>query len=750
MLKLRWGLAFGVLGTAVSLWFVANDTLRQALAFSLLALWPMLTWALVFHGNWARRLLAGGGLALLLQSVVALLWHYLPGASLPGLLLLGLVFVALLPLLWLPKSFSSLPQMAGKRTWLLVGALVLLTLFLRWPNLGYKEFQGDEGIIMARAAAMLTGDDAELFIHQKGPIEILLPLTLWGGGGPITEFWARLPFWWGSLLLIGALVWLGSRWFSLRIGLLAGMLFVLNGFALAFSRIVQYQTFVMLWGVLAIIFADVYRENGRKEDLWLTAVFLAGGLLAHYDAVLVLPAIGWLVWPRLWPLSRLDWRAWGGGLLFGGGLLGLFYLPFVLNPNFGRTGSYLFNNRLGGSLLSWSGPEVWQMATFYNSLYYILGLVLLLFFAAGWHNRQSRRWIAAWLYFLVPLGFYLVIVADPRTHVYTFFPGAAVLSAVGLEKINMRLKQAGSMGPLAGSLLLTFFILVSALYPYLLFIETSVERQRNWVEARPVGYPTTFAEPPLYGLFGFPYQAGWRAVAELPLTLPIASNEEEEITNVYLGTAARTFCLDARTFVLAENVQDAVPYDPAFLETWHLQYEVMVNGRHTMKIYSQAPVEQVQTVEAGAERVWFRDTAVAPPTYKPDYPLNVVLGNGQVRLLGYDMNATNAQPGGQIKLTLFWQPLTPLTTNYQVFAHLVREDIQGQHDSTPECGVNPTTRWEPGQIIPDTHIIPISSDIPPGQSTIKIGMYQLDTLERMAIDGASNNILTLTDILIEP
>ena len=114
------------------------------------------------------------------------------------------------------------------------------------------------------------------------------------------------------------------------------------------------------------------------------------------------------------------------------------------------------------------------------------------------------------------------------------------------------------------------------------------------------------------------------------------------------------------------------------------------------------------------------------------------------------MDATNAQLGGEIKLTLFWQLLTPLTTNYQVFAHLVREDIQGQHDSAPECGINPTTRWEPGQIIPDTHIIPIPPDISPGQSTINIGMYELNTRARLPLEGSSKDFLTLTDVFIEP
>lgn len=745
---LRLGLGVGVLATAVLLWLLPDFAVRQSLAFALLALWPMLTWSLFFAGGWETRLLTAGGLVLLLQTTAALLLYYLPGPLPRGLLLSGMVIISLLPLGWQPRPLPPLPRLGDRRLWLLVAGLLLIVLILRWPNLGYKEFQGDEGLIMTRAAAMLTGDDAELFNHQKGPIEILFPLILWGSGGAITEFWARLPFWWGSLLLIGVLIWLGTRWFSWPVGLLAGLLFGINGFGVAFSRIVQYQTFVMLWGTLAVIFADLYGKNGRKQDLWLTAVFLAGSLLAHYDAILFLPVIIWLVWPRFWPLSRLDWRSWGVGFILGAGLLSLFYLPFFLNPNFGRTGSYLLSDRLGGSLISWSGPEVWQMITFYNSIYFILGLLLFIVASIWVRNGRKQSHIAAWLYFLVPLGFYLLVVADPRTHVYTFFPGAAVLAAAGLMNLNKWLGKSNHTARRIGQGVLLLLLFVSALYPYLLFVDTRVERQRNWAEARPAGYPTTFAQPPLYGLFGFPYQAGWRAVAALPLALPIASNEEEEITNIYLGPAARTFCPDANTFILASNVQDVIPYDPAMLADWYLQYEVLVNGRSTMQIFSREPVDTVQTIDAGDAEIWFKETAVAPPPPQPDFPLDIVLGDNQVRLLGYNLDSSQATPGGQIKVTLFWQALAPFEANYQVFTHLWADKLVAQNDSTPECGLNPTGRWEPGAIIPDTHILSLAESIPEGEYSLLTGMYQLQSLERLNVPNAADNSIPLTQINI--
>ncbi|MCA9999696.1 MAG: glycosyltransferase family 39 protein, partial [Anaerolineales bacterium] len=369
-----WILVIGL--TAVLLWLLPQGAMQQTAAFLLWWVLPALAWAQFGNGDTPRRgkikdsanssafvrvrprpifreerPLTAVGLTFLLAVIAALLFHYLPG-SMPRWGVLGLgVGLALLPVFWgngsadnadqnglarikKKKIRENLPKSASSaHLFLLIG-----TALLRLVNLGYKEFQGDEGIILMRAAAALLGDDAELWLHQKGPVEILLPLLTWGSSGTITEFWARLPFLLANVAAITAVIALAHRWFGRRVALIAGLLLAINGFTIAFGRIIQYQSLVMLWGTLALLHADSYRRDGKQRDLLLVAAFLAGGLLAHYDAVLVVPAIIWLLWPRLWPLRQLDWAAWGKGVLVGAVCLGLFYVPFLLNPNFARTG----------------------------------------------------------------------------------------------------------------------------------------------------------------------------------------------------------------------------------------------------------------------------------------------------------------------------------------------------------------------------------------------------------------------------
>ncbi|MCA9872006.1 MAG: hypothetical protein KC441_00050, partial [Anaerolineales bacterium] len=521
----------------------------------------------------------------------------------------------------------------------------------------------------------------------------------------------------------------------------------------AFGRIVQYQSFVMLWSTLAVLHMDRFEKEGRTADLWLTAVFLAGGLLAHYDAILVVPALLWLFFRR-WRQHGVRWTAVFTAVLWGAGILLLFYLPFVSNPNFARTGTYLLRGRVGVNettgVLSWSGPAVWQMITLYNSLYFVAGLGILVVLGCWrvWHRKEGET---AVLLFLAPLIFYLFIVVDPRTHVYTFFPGAVLLASAGMDWLLGGVSRPGLRPWLvAGALAVWWFI--SAVYIFQIYIDNTPERVRTWAENRPSFFPTTWDEPPLYGLFGFPHHTGWRAAADwVPAAgLPYASNEEQEISAWYMAQALRTHCDNFETFILATNAQDELAYNADLLADMPVQQVVTVNGRSALKIYSRAGDPAGSPIEAADRVLWRSPAQVAPRQTGGQYPVHFTLGNGAVRLVGYDLDTRQAVPGGQVTVTLYWQALAPFAENYQVFTHLYDGEMRAQHDGAPECGIMPTTRWEPGQLIPDPHIMMIPLDTPPGEYPLSVGMYNLITEERLVVEETDQDTIELTAVTIQP
>ncbi|HID63842.1 MAG TPA: DUF2079 domain-containing protein [Anaerolineae bacterium] len=107
--------------------------------------------------------------------------------------------------------------------------------------------------------------------------------------------------------------------------------------------------------------------------------------------------------------------------------------------------------------------------------------------------------------------------------------------------------------------------------------------------------------------------------------------------------------------------------------------------------------------------------------------------SGQIKLLGYTLETEEIKPGDSVQLALYWQALANMETSYTVFTHLIDQDerIMGQRDNLPVSGLYPTTEWTPGEKIVDRYEIATSPEILPGEYSIEIGLYELDSGERL-------------------
>ena len=851
---------------------LALPATRYGAAFVLLWLLPGLAWAGLLvdpRGRAAARrspvleIAVSLGLGMGTVILVTLLLHYLPGPlSLPALLVAVNLFNLVMAVLAHRSTLADgrvFPRRPARVDWSLI---VLVAGLLRLVHLGYSEFQGDEGIVMIRAARAIVGDDAQLFYHQKGPVEVLLPMATWTLSGSIDEWQARLPFAFAGLVGVVALYLLGRHWFNRRSALIAALLLAINGYFVGFGRIVQYQSIVLAMTTLGLLALWRWSEGERRRWLIAGGALLACGLLAHYDAALALPAGAYIVGRRLWD-SRARWRALavevaGAGAL-AAGILALFYVPFALHPNFAKTMSYL-----GGARIGTAGPlynnllSSLPLATFYNSTYYLIGLAGLIVVASFlpflYEGKRSGSFVhslfvvrtsvrsfrrlgllipaacylllllmqcpqllatkvlpslslgvgpvaaillialllsprsspssrAAWLWFGAPFLFYYFLVWDPRTHVLNVFPGAVLLAAHALDRLVFsaqppasslskepalptpsgaegspsrgdhpppRLRGGQRGGHRRALLLWTGFLAVFvflAYYPYLMFVQHDPEIKRTWPAHRPALYWMPDDETPLFGYFGFPYRAGWKVVGALieegVLSGVYASNEEQEVTGWYTRGAERTYCPDPEWYLIAENVQDEVPLRQVDVgATHHLWGEVRVSGKVKLRIYhrdgwpppASPAIFNGQDFEAYGSRFDARTTPAnvvpSPPT---EYaPAGYTLGEA-VKLLGYRLGAADARPGGSIDLILYWEGLRPLEASYQVFNHLYDGTMWGQQDGTPGCALRPTTLWEPGRVVRDEYTIPIDPATPPGDVPLWVGMYRLDTGERLPV-----------------
>ncbi len=280
-----------------------------------------------------------------------------------------------------------------------------------------------------------------------------------------------------------------------------------------------------------------------------------------------------------------------------------------------------------------------------------------------------------------------------------------------------------------------------------MFVQHDPEIKRTW----PAHQPTLYWRPqdvPLFGYFGFPYRAGWKVLGSLVdrgvLSGVYASNEEQEVTDWYARGAERTYCPDPEWYFLAEDVQDEVPIDQADLEsTYHLWGEIWSAGKLKLRVYHREPPvgsPAVYRVEDYVSRFDARTTpatvlAAPPASYTP---LSYTLGE-QIKLVGYRLDAADARPGGTVSLVLYWVAPQPVQESYQVFTHLYDGTMWGQQDSTPGCALRPTMLWEPGRIVRDEYVIPIDPKTPVGDMPLLVGMYRLDTGDRLPVRASDGS-----------
>jgi hypothetical protein len=86
---------------------------------------------------------------------------------------------------------------------------------------------------------------------------------------------------------------------------------------------------------------------------------------------------------------------------------------------------------------------------------------------------------------------------------------------------------------------------------------------------------------------------------------------------------------------------------------------------------------------------------------------------------------------------LVWRADAETPTDYRVFVHLVDDagNIVAQSDAAPANWTRPTTGWLPGEYILDSHTLTLPATLPPGALSLRVGLYDPDSGERLVSGG---------------
>jgi len=121
---------------------------------------------------------------------------------------------------------------------------------------------------------------------------------------------------------------------------------------------------------------------------------------------------------------------------------------------------------------------------------------------------------------------------------------------------------------------------------------------------------------------------------------------------------------------------------------------------------------------------WLFQGEGAEQTYAIEQPLDVTFGD-HLSLLGFNPPQTLRRPGDRLHLTLYWQPTSPTEEDAKVFVHLYDASgrLQSQSDGWAYHGTRPPYTWEPGEVVEDPRTLSLPADLPPGDYSLEVGLY---------------------------
>lgn len=651
--------------------------------------------------------------------------------------------------------------------WLLVG-IVLLAFALRLYQLDRQSIWYDEGLSIYYARhdlpQLLEGTSAS----DHPPLYFVL-LHAWLRMVGATEFATRyFSAIWG-LLLIPVVYRLGQQLLGRQVSLLAVLLLALSPFHVWYAQEVRMYTLVVFFNTAAsLALLSALRHGDRRS--WLAYVLLTiAGLYAHFYTIFVLVFQGafalWLArrsrWWRPLILTTLAQMTAGAAFLPWG--------PFVMEQI--QTNDTYWRGTLAlGRAVSWllrafavGESVVGGWAVLIAVVYALLALTggLIAARTASSLGQQSRDEATATandapssvafvsLYVVVPIFCLLILSYNrpkfaPRyllsvTPAYYLLVGCGLVTLLGVRPFTGFERAPRSLGSvqmlrvsesLRVWVSLACFILIpaaSALSLWTYYTDPDYGKPDFRGAAR---YITAHAED----------DDGVVIVAGHSLPAFVYYNERDLAVYPVPARLLPTVTQPVDRRLVAETLNQALTdgHSRLWLVLWQ---EELADPMHLVLHNLERYGRRLGVPET------FHDVALmlfeVPPgarfPLEPEIPHPLAVSfDGQLELVGYELDRAQVRPGDTIRLTLYWRAQRPLTENYTAFTHLLgpAERMLGQEDRQLGGDYYPSSHWPVGEVFEEIYPITVHADAPPGRYPLWVGLYLRRTMERLAFVGA--------------
>jgi len=418
--------------------------------------------------------------------------------------------------------------------------LVFITLWLRLANLGYSDYYGDEIKAMWRPAPGQSAIEY-LYAQKKGPTEFLVTyLDRFINPSYSNGFLLRLPFTLAGILGIYFFYRLVEMHFGKKIALYSTLLVSTNGIFIGLMRYAQYQSFVILFSLLALYFFSLAVQKGRwrTRGIYIGVAFWTAALFSHYDGVFIAPFAFYLLWRWYTQNAELSVRARLAHLAIPFALsalvLAIYFIPYLFSIS-EITSDYWTRRIAGPENVGEEKRSSILVFKLYNPLlalyiYPVLGILSL---------PRIKKTFPVVIWFAILWVVLEVAIFDPGTHIYNYLMPACILFAFGLEVLEgVFIKVLGAVwGQRMNILWLVLLFGSLAAVSHLIFVDHTPEYP---FENRKILFWTVGNPDGEYKLwpYGFPYYRRWEDIREYLTTTEnngyYYTNEQYNISIFYI------------------------------------------------------------------------------------------------------------------------------------------------------------------------------------------------------------------------
>jgi len=525
---------------------------------------------------------------------------------------------------------------------ILIILVTVVAFVLRFTNLGYSDFQGDE-----IKALFLPPNNTAFFEYimdqRKGPVQFIITFLLkFLNPQYNSQLMLRFPFALAGFFAVVLFYKFVKIHFGKKIALFSTIFFATNGFMVAFSRIVQYQSFVIFFMVASLYYFSL---AGKSEEFKIKGIYYgfitwAFSLLSHYDGIFIFPFVIYLifVWlKRSDILKKQKIISLSLSVVIFLVLLLSFYIPFLFSIS-DSTKQYWMGRITGevSSKISSStylfmvyqpiyAVHIYKILFFLGSMFIFLGLfskrILKIknipeyFTSLFTHTTELMNIVqnekikiyALGLWIGIGVLFFEKFVYISGTHIYTYLIPCFILLAIGFVALESAVFKIFELPLVRMFNIMGLFILFAflAVQSYAVFVDSY--KEYPWEDEDFLLW--RFNEPDRkyhLSLFGFPYYRSWEEIGKFVKSHPeidaYSTNEGTSISRHYVDLEKDSD--KAGFYIFVKNPQsytedisnDKVNY---WINKYDPQFSLTRNGRDMVRVYMMEKGTAQEIIEKG-------------------------------------------------------------------------------------------------------------------------------------------------------